>query len=90
MRIYALAGAWIGLLWAVAPASGNAILRAVNGDGIPDLAKLAVGLTVPALLTLCFRDVRRSWSQVLSRRRAVPPPADDTPRPSIEPVRPSP
>ncbi|WP_137991712.1 dCTP deaminase [Streptomyces vilmorinianum] len=85
LALYAMAGAWIGLLWAVAPASGNAILRALNGDGIPDVAKLAVGLAVPALLTLCFRDVRRSWTHLLGRRRAALEPADDATRPSTLP-----
>ncbi|MGC9540165.1 dCTP deaminase domain-containing protein [Streptomyces sp. UG1] len=70
LALYAMAGAWLGLLWAIAPTSGNTMLRIINGDGVPDIAKLAIGLTVPGLITLCFRDVRHSLAHLMSRRRS--------------------
>ncbi|MET9099522.1 dCTP deaminase domain-containing protein [Streptomyces antibioticus] len=70
LALYAMAGAWLGLLWAIAPTSGNTMLRFINGDGVPDILKLILGLTVPTLITLCFRDVRNSLTQV-SRRRST-------------------
>ncbi|MFB7219175.1 hypothetical protein [Streptomyces sp. NPDC056227] len=73
LALYGLAGAWLGLLWAVAPQSGNALLRFLNGDGIPDIAKFFVALAAPVLISICFKDMRDTVLHVLRRRRQGEP-----------------
>lgn len=70
--LYGIGGAWLGLLWAIAPHHGNALLRFLNGDGIPDWAKFVVALVVPVLLSMLFKDMRTSVAWALRRRSTNP------------------